>query len=40
MPKFIKPSSGSMSTSGDDVEFNDNSMSKIVSPYNGVTTKV
>jgi len=40
MPKFIKPSSGSMSTSGNDVEFNDSSMSKIVSPYNGVTTKV
>ena len=40
MSKFIKPSSGSMSASGDDVEFNDSDLSKIVSPYNGVTTKV
>jgi hypothetical protein len=40
MSKFIKPSSGSMSTSGNDVEFNDSNMGKIVSPYNGVTTKV
>jgi len=40
MSKFIKPSSGSMSTSGNDVEFNDSNLSKIVSPYDGVTTKV
>lgn len=40
MSKFIKPSSGSMSTSGNDVEFDDSNMSKIVSPYEGVTTKV
>ena len=40
MPKFIKPSSGSMSTSGNDVEFDDSNLSKIVSPYDGVTTKV
>jgi hypothetical protein len=29
-----------MSTSGNDVEFDDSNMSKIVSPYDGVTTKV
>jgi hypothetical protein len=40
MAKFIKPSSGSMSESGNDVEFDDSNMSKIVSPYDGVTTKV
>jgi hypothetical protein len=40
MPKFIKPSSGTMSISGNDVEFNDSNLSKIVSPYDGVTTKV
>jgi len=40
MSKFIKPSSGSMSISGNDVEFNDSNLSKIVSPYDGVTTKV
>jgi hypothetical protein len=40
MSKFIKPSSGSMSTSGNDVEFDDSNLSKIVSPYEGVTTKV
>jgi hypothetical protein len=40
MSKFIKPSSGAMSISGNDVEFNDSNLSKIVSPYDGVTTKV
>jgi hypothetical protein len=43
MSKFIKPSSGTMSILGNDVEFNDSNLtnlSKIVSPYDGVTTKV